>query len=310
MEISVKITLWQGGMEIFMGNKIYRSNDYDKFMENERLKKEYMDMLNKRRRRAIAALSGIGVLALAVIIAIISLLAWLFSGDDTSKIEEDLKKSSAVSGTDIKAGKTVTQTADEAVNAPVVDSPALAVTQSSGLIVIDPGHGGYDSGCLSSKAYEKEVDLQIALKLQSKLKSEGYEVYLTRSDDVFVGINDRADLANEQPGALLMVGIHQNSSDNASDSGVEVWTCDKGDNGRLSEILADSVSASTGAANRGVQYRDNFVVCSKANMPSVVLECGFLSNSTEADLLISDDYQDKIAEGVVNGIEKYINNIE
>lgn len=290
-----------------MGNKIYRSDEFDRYVSKEQFRSEYLAAIQRKKRKAMLILGGLALGAIIILSLIIAGIVMLFSGDDTSAIEDNLVKDTKVADTVPTSETAKYNFEDESVNSPDL-SAALSYTGGKGLIVIDPGHGGYDSGCISSKAYEKEIDLEISLLLEKKLKEAGYEVFLTRTEDVFVGINDRADIANGLDNALLMVGIHLNSSESAGDSGVEVWTCNKEGNDKLADILAQSVSATTGSSNRGVQFRDNLVVCSKAKMPSVVLECGFLSNADEADKLLTEDYQEKIAEGVVDAVDSFLNN--
>jgi len=181
-----------------------------------------------------------------------------------------------------------------------------SVNLNRGLIVIDPGHGGYDSGCISATKYEKEIDLEIALLLSDKLKKKGFNVYMTRTDDSFVGINDRAILANECEGALALVSIHQNSSEESSDEGVEVWTSENEQNEQLAQLMVDEVSAATGAINGGVKVQDNLVICSKAEMTAVIVECGYLSNKREAQNLSDSAYQEKIANGIAAAIDNFI----
>ncbi len=184
-----------------------------------------------------------------------------------------------------------------------------AQTGQNRLIVIDAGHGGYDSGTFNGDIMEKDVNLSIAYYLKQELEARGYTTYLTRTDDTFVGLQKRANLANDQTGAKAMVSIHQNSYDGPEMneiSGVEAWTYKRSGCIEFAELLAKHVSEAVDAKNRGVQYRSNLVVTSKTEIPSVIIECGYISNDSECAVLNTADYQKKIAYGIANAVDKFI----
>ncbi len=283
-----------------MGTRTYKSDEFDRFSEREARKREWYEREMKKKRQALAILIGMGLAAIAVLVLIIVLLVKLFSPKDTAEVENNLSKtpSGEISLVD-------NQTDDAIYNAGS-GSGTFVNSSERGLIVIDAGHGGYDSGCISATKYEKDIDLDIALKLSERLKEKGFGVYMTRSDDSFVGINDRADLANKCEGALALISIHQNSSDKTSDEGVEVWTSKNDENEQLAQLIVDEVSGRTGAINGGVKTKDNLVICSKAEMPAVVVECGYLSNKREAQNLSDEAYQEKIATAIVSAVDTFI----
>lgn len=177
----------------------------------------------------------------------------------------------------------------------------------NGLIIIDAGHGGKDSGAYNDFSMEKDINLSIAYFLKDELEYRGYSVFMTRTDDTFVGLSQRANLANEQNNPLAMVSIHQNSVDDYEQAnGVEAWTYKRSGCVELADCLANKVSEATGAKNRGVNYRENLVVTSKTTMPSVIIECGYMSNNTESENLINEDYQVKLARGIANALDQFI----
>ena len=175
-----------------------------------------------------------------------------------------------------------------------------------GLIVVDAGHGGKDSGALGFDMMEKDLVLQIAKETRKALLARDYSVYMTRVDDSFVGLKERARIANSlEP--LLMVSIHLNSyPELESVAGVEAWTYERSGCIELAEMLTEQVSKATGVKNRGVYYATNLVVTSKTTMPSVILECGYITNEEEATNLSTGEYQKKIASGVAKAVEKFV----
>lgn len=180
-------------------------------------------------------------------------------------------------------------------------------------IVIDPGHGGEEEpGCVFGNVYEKELDLEIAKKLQAKLEKEYSRVIMTRTEDVNVYLNERARIANRE-NADLFVSIHQNAlEDDDVTNGIETWYNPEKD--KESEILAqniqDNIIESTGANDLGIKESDGLIVTKKTEMPSCLVETGFLSSTEEREKLTDEEYQNKIVEGIYNGIKEYFEQTE
>lgn len=175
------------------------------------------------------------------------------------------------------------------------------------VIVLDPGHGGDDEGCANEGVWEKDVNLAIARLVQGKLETLGYQVIMTREDDAYIVKEDRVRLANESQ-ADIYVSIHQNSSEDASVSGIEVWFEGEDaqrDNQRLAQLIHKETIQSTGAAGRELRGDAEFHVTGKTDMPACLIETGFLTNTAECERLVTEEYQEKIAEGIAQGIELY-----
>ncbi len=174
-------------------------------------------------------------------------------------------------------------------------------------IVVDAGHGGKDSGAIGNgDQYEKDINLEIALKVEEKLKEKGYTVVMTRRTDEFISLGDRANLSNSIQ-ADLFIAIHQNSLENDTvTSGVETWYLPKDAYSEgLATCVQEAVAEATGARSIGIKSEVSMFVNRETTAPSVLLETGFVTTPSELEKLISDEYQDKIAEGVVDGIEKF-----
>ena len=172
-------------------------------------------------------------------------------------------------------------------------------------VFIDAGHGGSDPGALGFGYRESDLNLQIAKKIESKLKSRGIDVKMSRTSDIYYSLSERAEMANDY-GADAFVSIHQNSAESTSANGIETYyNRNKEEDKPLSNDIQTQVINKTGATNRGVKNAE-FTVLVKSNMISALVECGFISNESEVKNLSDSDYQDKLATGIADGIENYL----
>ena len=191
-------------------------------------------------------------------------------------------------------------------------------------IVLDAGHGGIDSGASSNDKtiYEKNINLSITLKLKELIEASGGLVILTRDDDSSLyeesenktirqkyneNIKNRKKIVDESD-ADMFISIHLNSFTESKYSGAQTFY-PEGMND--SKILAKSIQDELkrvvdNTNNRVIKPRDNLYLLKNCKMPSVLIECGFLSNNKEANLLNDEKYQDKIAWSIYAGIQKYL----
>ena len=175
-------------------------------------------------------------------------------------------------------------------------------------IFIDPGHGGPDPGAVGNGVTEEFVNLNVSLELARLLRDAGYDVrlYRTTSDenvlsDKNADLRSRAQTANNW-GADYFISIHTNSSVRPEASGVEAYVYRLGGTSeRLAQSIVDSVAQDLGSRNRGVM-RANFAVLRRTNMPAVLVELGYLTNSTEALNLNSPAWQRAVAASIFRGI--------
>lgn len=187
-------------------------------------------------------------------------------------------------------------------------------------IVIDPGHGGFDPGKIGiNNALEKDINLSIALKLRDLLEENGIKVIMTREEDVGLYDNNssskkRADLQKRvdiinSSGALFAVSIHQNSFTQESCRGAQVFYHSESKEGKkLAEIIQAQLKETLADGNhRQAKADSSYYMLSKTTCPLVIVECGFLSNRSEADLLLDEEYQAKVAWGINLALLKYIN---
>lgn len=169
-------------------------------------------------------------------------------------------------------------------------------------VVIDPGHGGYQTGSKGAVGVEeKHVNLAIALKVVDLLRARGVPVVLTRATDVFVDLNDRPDLGNRLR-ASLFVSIHANGHETPEPHGYEVYIAEKADD--RSQAAAEIIErhfAGLGSVSRGVK-RNDLRVLVRSTGPAVLVETGFLTNPTEGRKLISESYQDRLARALADAI--------
>ena len=177
------------------------------------------------------------------------------------------------------------------------------------VIIIDPGHGGMDGGCVFGDIAEKDINRKIAYRVMQKLRIMGYRVELARTGDDYIDKTERVDMANGR-NARLYVSIHQNSCEDKSVAGIETWydeNDETSDSRRLAMLIQQETVKATGAQGRELVSDPEMCVTSKSAMPACLIETGFLSNKTEREKLASAEYRDQIAEGIANGIDLYLN---
>ena len=194
-------------------------------------------------------------------------------------------------------------------------------TSSACTIILDAGHGGIDPGKIGTNgALEKDINLSITLKLKQLLENKGYNVVLTRKDSNDLSSEDAANHKREDmnnridiisnSNAALTVSIHQNSFPDESVHGPQVfYYSDSEDSKELATIVQNEIDESLEVdKSRGIKSNSDYYLLKKSPTPTIIVECGFLSNPTEAQLLSDDSYQDKIARGIYLGICDYLSN--
>ncbi|MBM7563655.1 N-acetylmuramoyl-L-alanine amidase family protein [Paenibacillus sacheonensis] len=172
-------------------------------------------------------------------------------------------------------------------------------------IVIDPGHGGKDPGSEGSGgSREKDSNLSLALKVYDLLKKDpAFAPRMTRSDDTFVELSDRAGAANDWDADVLL-SIHGNAFEDPSIGGTETYY--RYDNGiPLAEAIHRKVVEAMGFPDRGVK-EEHLKVLSLSNMPAVLIEPGYLTNPGEESVLLSEDGQMKAAQAIADGLKSYL----
>ena len=169
------------------------------------------------------------------------------------------------------------------------------------VIVIDAGHGGKDPG-----AYyiEKNLTLQTAKQLQTLLKKAGAKVVMTRSTDTYLTLSQRVTISHNNK-ADAFVSLHYNASSSSSAKGIETfyWATNVNEK-TLAQYVQGEVVKQTGLSNRGVKT-GNFHVIRENKKPAILVELGFLSNTTERNKVSTETYQYKSAIGIYKGLEKY-----
>ena len=189
-------------------------------------------------------------------------------------------------------------------------------------IFLDPGHGGSDSGAVSNGLREKDLTLSVYNKVSSRLASLGYSVLTSRNTDKGVGLVDRADQANKS-NADMFLSIHFNAGGRGASYGIETYyykarpeytpaiNKDKHNDPerleksrKLAQKIQQSLVSKTGAFDRGVK-RETFAVLRETSIPSILVELGFIDNQEEANKIKTNEYQEKLADGIVDGIVAY-----
>ena len=186
-------------------------------------------------------------------------------------------------------------------------------------IVIDAGHGANDPGMVGvNNVYEKDINLAIVLKLAPLLENKGYRVVLTRDSDAILADMDssnikREDMKNrlaliEESNPVITVSIHQNSFPDPSVCGPQVFFYkDSAESGELASCIQNRLDQTLCVSkSRGTKSNVSYYLLKKTPTPTVIVECGFLSNPDEAQLLCDELYQEKIVRSIYLGIIDFL----
>lgn len=177
-------------------------------------------------------------------------------------------------------------------------------------LYLDPGHGGTDSGAIGNGLLEKDITLDIALRIRSLLLNhyENVEVKMSRETDVFVSLTDRTNAANTWQ-ATYFLSIHINSADSSA-KGYEDFIysglSDSSQTATYQNILHEEITKVNGLFDRG-KKKANFHVLRESNMPALLTENGFITNAEDAAKLKDANWRQKVAEGHVNGLARAFN---
>lgn len=188
-------------------------------------------------------------------------------------------------------------------------------------IVVDAGHGGKDPGKVGvNDALEKDINLSIAKKLKSCLEDVGMKVVLTREDDAGLyqegtrnkkveDMQNRCKLINDTK-PVLTISLHQNSYHDSSVSGPQVFYHGQSKEGEaLAKIMQETLIQDLNPVKeRQAKANESYYLLTETGVPTVIVECGFLSNEQEAGLLVSEDYQEKMAATITRAVEEYLEN--
>lgn len=195
------------------------------------------------------------------------------------------------------------------------------------VVVLDPGHGGRDSGAMCGGVLEKDLTLDVARRVDRLLNSEGVATLMTRVGDSYVSLADRAAFANRVR-QCIFVSIHFNEDNQPVATGVETYYAahqitagsllaswlpflwrplsdsPNPESQNLAGLIQASLVARTRSVDRGTQARQFFVIANVTS-PAVLIEGGFLTNKEDISKLATEDYRDQIAAAVADGILRY-----
>lgn len=189
------------------------------------------------------------------------------------------------------------------------------------VVVIDPGHGGADPGKIGTNgAKEKDVNLAIGKALKKVLEEKGFEVVMTRTEDVVLGntskfskigdLNKRCEIINsayEKNNNCIMISLHQNSFSQESVHGAQSFYFQRSEKSKtLGENIQEELNRSVNTQKaKKAKPNDSYYILINSKCPGIIVECGFLSNSAEAGKLVDEGYQKELSEILCRGIVKY-----
>ncbi len=202
-----------------------------------------------------------------------------------------------------------------------------AASKPFAVVVLDPGHGGQDSGAMCGGVLEKDLTLDVARRIDRLLNSEGIATLMTRVGDTYVSLADRAAFANRVR-KCIFVSIHFNEDNKPVASGVETYYAahqitagsflaswlpflwrplsdsPNFESQNLAALVQEALVARTRSIDRGTEARQFFVIANVTS-PAILIEGGFLTNKEDISKLASEDYRDQIAAAVADGILRY-----
>lgn len=195
----------------------------------------------------------------------------------------------------------------------LVNSDTIEIEERT--VILDAGHGGSDPGKVGiNNALEKEINLEISQKVKALLEAKEIKVIMTRETDEMLceetadnkkreDMKRRTEMINEiRP--FLVVSIHQNSFSDASVSGAQVFYYSGSEESEKMAVLMQNALREVDEQNqREAKANDSYYLLKKTKVPTLIVECGFLSNPEEAEKLVTDEYQDAISNAIVKGIE-------
>ena len=210
---------------------------------------------------------------------------------------------------------------------PRVELPLSKADGPIALVVLDPGHGGRDSGTIKAGILEKDLALDVANRAERIFQQKGFATLVTRSDDTYVSLADRAALANAQQDCVF-ISIHFDDATRPAAAGVETYYAahqvsdptrvsswlpflqqtslesGTGESQGLAAFIQEALVARTQAVNRGTTAQQFFVI-SHVRHPAVLIEGGFLTNAEEISKLANSDYREQIAAAICDGVMRY-----
>ena len=194
--------------------------------------------------------------------------------------------------------------------------------QTAPLVVVDAGHGGHDGGAVANGVIEKNMSLDIANRVKRELEAAGVRVVMTRRDDSFLSLDERAALGGTHQAAAF-VSVHLNTDGEGSAAeGIETYFAETktlssrqlvpagqrqttGDSAEFASTVQRLVCGATQASNRGIKARDYAVVV-RAACPAVLVECGFITSVSESVRLKQTAYRNRIASGIARGVVLFL----
>lgn len=208
-------------------------------------------------------------------------------------------------------------------NFSAAEASSMPITQKT--VIVDAGHGGDDSGAIGiDGTVEKDINLDIALKLEKILKFYGFNVIMTRTQDVMTcddgldslrkrkisDIHNRFELMRKNPDAIF-ISVHQNKFEDSSQHGTQVFYSGNDERSKeLAEAIQTSVTLTLQRKNDRVVKKSGsgIYLLYHAKIPAVLVECGFISNSDEVKKLKDESYRMKLAILIADGLLKYLSN--
>ena len=177
------------------------------------------------------------------------------------------------------------------------------ISKNGNVVVLDAGHGGSDYGAIRDNVNEKDINLDVTMRVASILSKKGYDVHLVRDDDTYVSLEDRVGYS-ESVKPDVFVSIHVNSSTKEEITGIETHYY-RDDSIRLAEVVHKKLTNYIKTTDRGL-FKSKFYVINHTTSPAILVEIGFISNPAEREELLTDKRKQYTAKAIAEGIIEYL----
>ncbi len=277
-------------------------------------KKQY----NRRRRKIVAYTTRVAVGLGVVVLAVLAFFGCIYVRDtfwgEESVLSNSMSSANGSAG-EVQQIPTVLddeqgfEGGQETLQAVQTEDAENKETELP-TVVVDAGHGGNDGGTYSGKIIEKDITLAVAKKMQKLLEEQDINVIMTRETDEYMELKERTQISNEND-TDLFISVHCNYYEGGSEvKGIECYYAEDDEiSKKVAETIMKNIDKISGLRNRGAKEEDYFVT-EFNDAPAVLVEMGFLSNPTECKNLADSDYQQSLAEELVEGVLKSLKMLE
>jgi N-acetylmuramoyl-L-alanine amidase len=267
-------------------------------MDNELKRRQARQERKRRRKRQIRI--RLTLIALGILVLVSLIIVTNHGKKAISALGTGLEDNTQQEESEIGDGG-MTEASEEP------DEPEQTAQPTGWTVIIDAGHGGKDQGCAYGETLEKDINLNVALLLENRLKAAGINVVMTREDDTFVYLNRRVEAA-ENVEADAYISIHVDSySDDESINGLTIHYQNGAEGGKVLAQKLHEILTNADVTNVRKVMESDLYVLRNTSMPAALIEVGFLTNRTDRANLQSETFLEALTDSIYEGIIEYLN---